>query len=141
MIILVKEIVDGEPAVLRLLDGTVPRNAFGRQLDSFEAELRVPLLGAPAVHGVSIRAPGITRAGPSVEILARLDDGRVVSVREGNVLATTFHLELAGETRFHRRCRGHGCGSFCSVEKTVCEGDERPGAQRARTEGLIDGYT
>ena len=91
-----------EPPVLPLLDVTVERNAFGRQLDSFEADIDVPILGDQPVHGVFIRAPVITRTGPGVDILATLDDGRIVAVREGNVIATAFHPELAGETRFHR---------------------------------------
>jgi 5'-phosphate synthase pdxT subunit len=102
MIVLAREIAGGEPPVLPLLDVTVQRNAFGRQLDSFEADLPVGLLGDRPVHAVFIRAPVIERAGPSVDVLARLDDGRVVAVRERNILATSFHPELAGETRFHR---------------------------------------
>ncbi|MFZ5853294.1 MAG: pyridoxal 5'-phosphate synthase glutaminase subunit PdxT [Chloroflexota bacterium] len=102
MIVLAREIAGGEPPILPLLDVTVERNAFGRQLDSFEAELRVPILGDQPVHGVFIRAPVITRTGPEVDILARLDDGRIVAVRERNIIATSFHPELAGETRFHR---------------------------------------
>ena len=81
---------------------TVERNAFGRQLESFEAELLVPVLGATPVHGVFIRAPIVDRVGPDVDILARLDDGRVVAVRQRNIIATAFHPELAGEHRFHR---------------------------------------
>jgi pyridoxal 5'-phosphate synthase pdxT subunit len=102
MILLAREIEGGEEPVLPLLDVTVERNAFGRQLDSFEAELDVPMLGSTPVHGVFIRAPIIERTGPGVDILARLEDGRIVAVRERNVLATAFHPELAGETRFHR---------------------------------------
>ena len=102
MIVLAREIAGGEEPVLPLLDVTVERNAFGRQLDSFEADLSVPVLGDHPVHGVFIRAPIIDRAGPDVDVLARLDDGRIVAVRERNVLATAFHPELAGETRFHR---------------------------------------
>jgi 5'-phosphate synthase pdxT subunit len=102
MIVLSKEIVGGEPPILPLLDVTVQRNAFGRQLDSFETDLAVPLLGDQPVHGVFIRAPVIDRVGPDVDVLARLDDGRIVAVRERNVIATAFHPELAGETRFHR---------------------------------------
>jgi 5'-phosphate synthase pdxT subunit len=102
MIILAKEIADGEEPVLPLLDVTVERNAFGRQLDSFETDLAVPLLGDQPVHGVFIRAPVIDRVGPDVDVMARLDDGRIVAVRERNVIATSFHPELAGETRFHR---------------------------------------
>jgi 5'-phosphate synthase pdxT subunit len=102
MILLAREIAGGEEPVFPLLDVTVTRNAFGRQLESFEAELTVPVLGDGPVHGVFIRAPVIERVGPNVDVLARLDDGRVVAVRERNVVATAFHPELAGETRFHR---------------------------------------
>jgi 5'-phosphate synthase pdxT subunit len=102
MIVLAKHIAGDEEPVLPLLDVTVERNAFGRQLDSFETELDVPLLGERPVHAVFIRAPVIERVGPDVDVLGRLEDGRVVAVRERNVLATAFHPELAGETRFHR---------------------------------------
>ena len=102
MIVLAREIDGGEEPVLPLLDVTVERNAFGRQLDSFEADLAVPLLGDTPVHAVFIRAPIILRAGPEVDVLARLEDDRIVAVRERNVVATSFHPELAGETRFHR---------------------------------------
>jgi 5'-phosphate synthase pdxT subunit len=102
MIVLSKQIIGGEAPVLPLLDVTVERNAFGRQLDSFEADLSVPILGDTMVHAVFIRAPVIESVGPDVDVLARLDDGRIVAVRERNVIATSFHPELAGETRFHR---------------------------------------
>jgi 5'-phosphate synthase pdxT subunit len=102
MIVLATEIAGGEPPILPLLDVTVERNAFGRQLDSFEADIEVPVLGNTPVHGVFIRAPIVERTGEDVEILARLDDGRIVAVRQRNILATAFHPELAGETRFHR---------------------------------------
>lgn len=102
MILLANEIVGGEPPVLPLLDVTVQRNAFGRQLESFEADLLVPMLGDEPVHGVFIRAPVIDRVGSGVEVMASLDDGRIVAVRERNIIATAFHPELAGETRFHR---------------------------------------
>lgn len=102
MIVLAREIAGGEPPILPLLDITVARNAFGRQLDSFEGELSVPVLGDTPVHGVFIRAPVVARTGPGVDVLAQLEDGRIVAVRERNVIATAFHPELAGETRFHR---------------------------------------
>jgi 5'-phosphate synthase pdxT subunit len=102
MIVLAREIVGDEEPVLPLLDVTVRRNAFGRQLESFEADVTVPLFGDQPVHAVFIRAPVIERAGPGVDVIARLDDGRVVAVRERNIIATAFHPELAGETRFHR---------------------------------------
>ncbi|MEO7229816.1 MAG: pyridoxal 5'-phosphate synthase glutaminase subunit PdxT [Candidatus Limnocylindrales bacterium] len=102
MILLSRELVDGDEPVFPLLDVAVRRNAFGRQLDSFEGTVNVPILGDTPVHGVFIRAPVVDRVGPGVDVLARLDDGRVVAVRERNVVATAFHPELAGETRFHR---------------------------------------
>ena len=102
MILLSNEIADGDEPVLPLLDIGVKRNAFGRQLDSFEAELAVPVLGDKPVHAVFIRAPVVERVGEGVDVLAQLEDGRVVAVRDGNVIATAFHPELAGETRFHR---------------------------------------
>jgi len=102
MIVLARQIAGDEESILPLLDVTVERNAFGRQLDSFETDLPVPLLGDTPVHAVFIRAPVIERAGPDVDVLARLPDGRIVAVRERNVIATSFHPELAGETRFHR---------------------------------------
>jgi len=102
MIVLSKAITGGEEPILPLLDVVVERNAFGRQLDSFETDLDVPVLGERPVHAVFIRAPIIDEVGPGVDVLARLDDGRIVAVREGNVIATAFHPELAGETRFHR---------------------------------------
>jgi 5'-phosphate synthase pdxT subunit len=102
MIVLSSEIAGGEPPILSLLDVTVERNAFGRQLESFEAAIAVPVLGDRPVRAVFIRAPVIERTGSDVDVLARLDDGRVVAVRQRNVIATSFHPELAGETRFHR---------------------------------------
>jgi 5'-phosphate synthase pdxT subunit len=102
MIVLAKDIADGDEPVLALLDVSVRRNAFGRQLDSFESDIDVPMLGDAPVHGVFIRAPIVERVGTDVDVLARLDDGRPVAVRQRNVIATAFHPELAGETRFHR---------------------------------------
>ena len=83
------------------LDVTVQRNAFGNQLESFETDLDVPALGAPAVHAVFIRAPLVLDAGTGVETIARLADGRIVAVRSETLLATSFHPEVTGERRFH----------------------------------------
>jgi 5'-phosphate synthase pdxT subunit len=102
MIILSRTIANDEEPVLPLLDVVVERNAFGRPLDSFETDLDGPILGERPVHAIFIRAPIVEEAGPEVDVLARLDDGRIVAVRQGNVMATAFHPELAGETRFHR---------------------------------------
>ena len=84
------------------LDVTVKRNAFGGQSESFETDLDVPALGAPPVHAVFIRAPLVEQHGSEVEVLAALDDGRVVAVRQGALIGTAFHPEVTGERRFHR---------------------------------------
>jgi pyridoxal 5'-phosphate synthase pdxT subunit len=102
MIVLARDIEGDETPVLPLLDVTVRRNAFGRQLDSFETDVPVPVLGDDPVHAVFIRAPVIDRVGDAVDVMARLEDGRVVAIRERNIVATAFHPELAGEPRFHR---------------------------------------
>jgi len=102
MIVLAREIGGGEEPIVPLLDVTVQRNAFGRQLDSFEEDVFVPVLGDQPVHGVFIRAPIVERVGEGVDVLARLDNGRIVAVRERNIVATAFHPELAGDPRFHR---------------------------------------
>ena len=102
MILLAQEIVDGDEPVFPVLDVSVKRNAFGRQLDSFEADVEVSLLGDTPVHAVFIRAPVVERVGDEVDVLGRLEDGSVVAVRQRNVIATAFHPELSGEVRFHR---------------------------------------
>lgn len=104
MILLAKEVVDGVPGqpLLGLMDVTVRRNAFGRQVDSFETDLDVPALGGQPFRAVFIRAPLIERIGPGVQALAQLEDGTVVAVQEGNLLATAFHPELTEDDRFHR---------------------------------------
>lgn len=83
------------------LDVVVRRNAFGSQLDSFETDLDVAVLGDPPVHAVFIRAPLVEEVGADVETLAQLEDGRVVAVRHGALLGTSFHPEVTGERRFH----------------------------------------
>jgi 5'-phosphate synthase pdxT subunit len=102
MILLARRIADGDPPTLPLLDIEVRRNAYGRQLDSFEADLDVPSLGDEPIHAVFIRAPVVTDVGPGVEVLATDPMGRTVAVREGRLLATAFHPELTGDRRFHR---------------------------------------
>ena len=95
--------VPGHPHPLaELIDITVERNAFGRHIDSFEADLDVEGMAGGEFHAVFIRAPKITRIGPGVAVLARLRDGTVVAVREGTLLATSFHPELTRDERFHR---------------------------------------
>ena len=83
-------------------DLVVRRNAFGSQLDSFETDLDVPVLGEPPMHAVFIRAPVVESVGPRATVLASLDDGRVVAVKQDNLLGTSFHPEITGDTRFHQ---------------------------------------
>jgi pyridoxal 5'-phosphate synthase pdxT subunit len=87
---------------LGLMNITVKRNAFGRQVDSFETMLQIAELQDGPFPGVFIRAPYIEKAGKGVEVLAALPDGRIVAARQGNLLVTSFHPELTHDTRFHR---------------------------------------
>ena len=102
MILLADHILDGAPGQETLggLDVTVRRNAFGRQVDSFEGPVEVDGL-ASSVHGVFIRAPWVEQAGPGVEVLARAA-GRVVMVRQGSLMASSFHPEVGDDVRVHR---------------------------------------
>ncbi len=102
MILLASEISDSDVEPLRVMDITVRRNAFGRQRDSFEAELSIPVLGEKPFPGVFIRAPIIVRVNKEVEILAKLADGTSVAVRQGKLLASAFHPELTDDLRFHQ---------------------------------------
>jgi 5'-phosphate synthase pdxT subunit len=98
-ILLARDVSPGQPS-LGLLDAAIDRNAYGRQLDSFEAAIDAPALGAP-LHGVFIRAPRFRAMGADVEVLGRLGDSAVL-LRQGRVLAATFHPEIAGDDRLHR---------------------------------------
>jgi 5'-phosphate synthase pdxT subunit len=104
MILMAKEVTDNKlgQRTLELMDIAVRRNAFGRQVDSFEADLNVPTLGESPFHAVFIRAPLIERVGQGVDVVTRLEDGTVVAARQGNLLATAFHPELTEDDRFHR---------------------------------------
>ena len=83
------------------LDVVVRRNAFGSQLDSFETDIEFPVLGEPPVHAVFIRAPVVESVGEGVNVLGALGDGRIVAVEQGNLLGTSFHPEMTGDTRIH----------------------------------------
>ena len=91
----------GQP-LLASMHIRVRRNAFGSQRESFETDLSVPVLGEAPFHTFFIRGPVVESAGPEVEVLATLDDGTIVAVREGNLLGTAFHPEVAGDPRFHQ---------------------------------------
>ena len=104
MIMLAKDVGTRQPLV-SVMDVHVKRNAFGRQVDSFETDLNIPALdnGSTApFHAIFIRAPLISAVGAHVQVLAKLDDGTIVAAREGNLLATSFHPELTHDPRFHK---------------------------------------
>jgi len=102
MILLAKRLDETGMPALQAMDITVRRNAFGRQVDSFETDVPIPALGGDPFHAVFIRAPIIEEVGPAVEVLARLADGTPVAARERRLLATAFHPELTPDTRLHR---------------------------------------
>ncbi len=101
MILLAKSASDSTVETIGAMDIEVSRNAFGRQIDSFETLLSVPALGEVPFPAVFIRAPIIVGAGPGVEILASLPDGTPVAARQGNLLVSAFHPELTSDLRFH----------------------------------------
>jgi 5'-phosphate synthase pdxT subunit len=100
LIVLARGAVEGAPSTLGLIDVLARRNAFGRQVRSFEADLEVPAVGREPVHAVFIRAPWIESAGAGVEVLAHFG-GHAVAARQERVLVTAFHPELTGDTRLH----------------------------------------
>ncbi|MDG4766568.1 pyridoxal 5'-phosphate synthase glutaminase subunit PdxT [Solwaraspora sp. WMMD406] len=108
MIMLADEILDGRPDQVSFagISMAVRRNAFGRQVDSFEGPVVVDGIDGPPFHAVFIRAPWVERVGADVEVLGRVAagdaKGRIVAVRQGNLLATAFHPELTGDRRVHR---------------------------------------
>ena len=101
MILIAKDIEGSDQFRLGLMDTTVRRNAFGRQVDSFEADLNIASIGKPALRAVFIRAPFIIEVRNNAEVLAALDTGEIVMVRQGNYLAAAFHPELTNDTRIH----------------------------------------
>jgi pyridoxal 5'-phosphate synthase pdxT subunit len=101
MIVMAREVTNNSVTPLNLIDVTVRRNAFGRQLESFEADLKVDGLGDAPYHAVFIRAPMIKSVAEDVSVLARLNDGSLVAARRDNVLVAAFHPELTPDPRFH----------------------------------------
>lgn len=103
MIFLARDIgIDRQP-ILGVMDIVVNRNAFGRQVDSFETDLEIAGLEDGPFHAVFIRAPIVTAAGPGVDVLACLPDERIVAVQQNHLLATAFHPELTADSRLHQR--------------------------------------
>jgi 5'-phosphate synthase pdxT subunit len=101
MVLLAKKIAGSEVESLGGIDIEIKRNAFGRQVNSFEADLSMPALGDKAFRGIFIRAPIVQRIEPGVEILCRIKNG-AVAVKQGKVLACAFHPELTDDSRFHK---------------------------------------
>lgn len=101
MIMLAKQAQGLDREGLEVMDIRVQRNAFGRQIDSFETDLSIPALGQEPFHAVFIRSPVIEEVRPPAQILAQLEDGTIVAAEEGNLLALAFHPELTQDTRFH----------------------------------------
>ncbi|KUL27141.1 glutamine amidotransferase [Actinoplanes awajinensis subsp. mycoplanecinus] len=108
MIMLATTVLDGRPdqESFQGIEMTVRRNAFGRQIASFEADVEIEGIAGGDFHAVFIRAPWVEQVGPDVRVLGRVDSGdtagRIVAVRQGNLLATAFHPELTGDLRVHR---------------------------------------
>ncbi|RIL09792.1 pyridoxal 5'-phosphate synthase glutaminase subunit PdxT [bacterium] len=107
LILLARDAGHAQPLVGGL-DVRVDRNAFGRQVASFETDLDVAGLAGGPFRAVFIRAPAVVEAGPGVDVLARLDDGPIVAVRQGAILGTAFHAELGDDLRVHRLFLGMG---------------------------------
>jgi 5'-phosphate synthase pdxT subunit len=101
LILLAQRIELSDQSSLALMDVGVKRNAFGRQIESFEAEVSIPRLGEEPVPAVFIRAPIVTDVGAGVEVMAEYE-GRIIAVRQGNLLGASFHPELTDDTRMHR---------------------------------------
>ena len=101
MISIAKTLTDKRPKPLQLMDIEVTRNAFGRQIDSFETYLEIKNIDGPPVKGIFIRAPLVTNIGKGVEVLSKIDSGNPVMVLQNKMLATAFHPELTEDTRIH----------------------------------------
>jgi pyridoxal 5'-phosphate synthase pdxT subunit len=101
-LVLMAREVGMEQPLMAVMDVVVERNAFGRQVDSFEEDLEIHGIEGGLFHGVFIRAPVISQVGPEVDVLCSLKDGRIVAVRQGRLMATSFHPELTQDDRLHR---------------------------------------
>lgn len=134
MILLAREIEGNDQFRLGLMDIVVERNAYGRQVESFEADLESPAFGNEPLHGVFIRAPQIRSIGKEVEALACWE-GKVVLCRQGNLLASTFHPELTSDLRVHRyflQLRPACPAADSSTETPKCGNHKRAGCQAVR---------
>jgi 5'-phosphate synthase pdxT subunit len=101
MIFLAKDLGHNQQPILGLMDIQVDRNAFGRQIDSFETDLQIKGFDSP-YHAIFIRAPVVSAARDDLEVLGRLENGKIIAVQQDHLLATSFHPELTDDPRFHR---------------------------------------
>jgi len=131
MIVVARELTDFYPEPLGLIDITVSRNWFGRQIDSFEADLPFKGIGEEPFRAVFIRAPAVASCGPGVKVLAVAEQGPPVAVRNGQVLATAFHPELTDDARVHRYFleMTEGDADDAATEKARSGGGDGKGAQ------------
>ena len=114
MIVMAKQATDLDREGLEVMDISVERNAFGRQVDSFETDLAIAGIEGQPVRAIFIRAPLILDTGPAVEVLAQLEDGRVVAAKQGHLIVTSFHPELTNDSRLH--------GYFVKMAEKASEG-------------------
>ncbi len=121
LVMLAREVTEGNQPLLGLMDITARRNAFGRQVKSFEADLEAPLVGKKPFHGIFIRAPWIESAGVDVEVLAEYD-GHPVAARQGNMIVTAFHPELTDDLRLHRLFLTMVSSSFPEMRRAKASG-------------------
>lgn len=124
LVFMAREVGMDQP-ILGIMDVVVKRNAFGRQVDSFEEDLTIRGIENGSFRGIFIRAPVIEEVGPEAEIICRLADGRIVAVRQGRFLATSFHPELTGDDRLHKY--------FLGMVETAREADAR--SERSMNQG------
>jgi 5'-phosphate synthase pdxT subunit len=121
LILMAKQISDSKAEPLGLMDIAIRRNAFGRQNESFEAELSIPALGEKPFPGVFIRAPIIEQANGNVTVLTRLGDGSIVAARQEQLIAAAFHPELTDDLRFHKYFMDIISNSKSSQERNFAE--------------------
>ena len=119
MIVMAKKATDLDRETLNLMDIEVVRNAFGRQVHSFETDIPIDEIEGGPVHAVFIRAPLIREAGEAVKVLGRLDGHGIVAARQGHLLVTSFHPELTDDTRMH--------GYFLAMAEAIASGGDAPG--------------
>ncbi len=134
-ILLARQVDNLDRPGIEAMSIAVRRNAFGRQVDSFEADLRIDGIEGPPFHAVFIRAPRIESVFGDAIAVATLDDGTIVAAREGNLLATSFHPELTGDTRLHELFLTMGCRPSAIGPQPSGNGHRRAGSRQPIADG------